>query len=112
MTMDRWMKSGAVAVMLMVVAGCSGNEAAKTSAPVELIVTNSQTLQRIDLATGATNCNQNVGTIQMKAILKNAAQISDQRFNDVRVTSYRVSYTRTDGGTQVPMAFVRSIDTL
>src|SRR5260370_21685989 len=102
MNMDRWMKSGAaVAILVVALAGCSGNEAAKTAAPVDLIVTNSQTLQKIDLA-GGTTCNQAVGTIQMRSILKNPTQISDQRFNDVRVTSYRVSYVRTDGGTQVP----------
>ncbi len=113
MKMDKWMKSGAaIAILMVVVAGCSGNEAAKTSAPVELIVTNSQTISQIDIAPGATNCNQTIGTIEMKSILKNPTQISDQRFNDVRVTSYRVSYVRTDGGKQVPTPFVRTIDTL
>jgi hypothetical protein len=112
MKMKKWMKSGAAVAILAVVAGCSGNEAAKTSAPVELVVTNTQAIQQIDLAPGATGCNVSIGTIQIKAILKNPTQISDQRFNDVRVTSYRVSYVRTDGGKQVPTPFVRTIDTL
>jgi hypothetical protein len=113
MNVKKMMKTGAAAALLVVaVAGCSG-EQAKSSSPVALIVSNTQNLQQIDLSpTSQANCNQDVGTIEMKAVLKNPVQISTQRFNDVRITSYRVSYVRTDGGKQVPAPFVRTIDSL
>jgi hypothetical protein len=112
MNVNKMMKTGVAAALLAVaVAGCSG-EQSKSASPVALIVSNTQNLQQIDLAPSAANCNQDVGTILMKAVLKNIKVISDQRFNDVRITSYRVSYVRTDGGTQVPAPFVRTIDSL
>jgi hypothetical protein len=112
MNVKKMMKTGAAAALLvMAVAGCSG-EQSKSASPVSLIVSNTQNLQRIDLSAAATGCDQDVGTIQMRAVLKNGDTLSDQRFNDVRVTSYRVSYVRTDGGKQVPAPFVRTIDTL
>ena len=112
MNVKKMMKTGVAAALLVVaVAGCSG-EQAKSASPVALIVSNTQNLQQIDLAPAAANCDQDVGTILMQAVLKNPIQISDQRFNDVRITSYRVSYVRTDGGKQVPAPFVRTIDSL
>jgi hypothetical protein len=113
MNVRNMMKSGAAAALLvMVVAGCSG-EQSKSASPVALIVSNTQNLQQIDLAPMAPNCDQDVGTILMQAVLKNPITLSsNQQFNDVRVTSYRVSYVRRDGGTQVPAPFVRTIDAL
>lgn len=112
MNVKKMMKTGlAAALVAAAVAGCSG-EQAKSASPVALIVSNTQNLQQIDLSPTAANCNQDVGTILMQAVLKNPTTISDQRFNDVRVTSYRVSYVRTDGGKQVPASFVRTIDSL
>jgi hypothetical protein len=105
---NRWMTAVAGLVLL---AGCS-NEIGKTTSPVTLIVTNTQTLQRIDTAPGAVNCAQDIGTISIQSLLKNPTTISDQRFNDVRITSYTVNYVRTDGGTQVPAAFTRTKDLL
>lgn len=99
----------AVAVTALVIAGCSGDINRNTS-PIDLVVTNTQNLNQIDLETGASNCAQPIGTVQIQAIVKNAS--SDNRFNDVRITRYRVSYVRTDGGHAVPASFVRSIDTL
>src|SRR5205085_3112689 len=84
-----------------------------SSAPVELVVTNTQNVSRIDLAgdvTGSTACQGDIGTINMQVIPKSAAATGD--FVNVRVTSYRVSYQRTDGGKLVPAPFTRSIDTL
>jgi hypothetical protein len=107
--MKRVTKSWIFAVAALVFA-CSGDINRNTS-PVELVVTNTQNLNHIDLRPGATNCDQDVGTVLMQAIVKNAAT-ADNRFNDVRITRYRVSYTRTDGGHAVPATFVRSIDTL
>jgi len=61
--------------------GCSG-DINRSSSPVELVVTNTQNLNQIDLQPGATNCNQDVGTVLMQAIVKNSST-ADNRFNDV-----------------------------
>jgi hypothetical protein len=100
----------AAAVAAVGLAGCS-NDLSRNAAPVELIVTNSQNLQVIDL-NGGTRCDETIATVNLQAVLKNSNQISDQTFNQVRITRYRVSYVRTDGGKIVPAPFVRSIDNL
>lgn len=105
----RIMKSVVVAAITVAALACGG-DLSRSASPVELVVTNTQTLSRLDLA-GGTNCDQNIGTVLMRALVKNPGD-ADQRFNDVRVTSYRVSYVRTDGGRLVPAPFVRSIDSL
>jgi hypothetical protein len=110
-----WMRVALIAVAATAALSCS-NEFTRSSSPVELIVTNSQAIQQIDLngngTSGNTKCDQDVGTISVQARLKNPDLNTDQRFNDVRVTRYRVSYTRTDGGTAVPAPFVRAMDLL
>jgi hypothetical protein len=98
-------------IALAALAFACGGDLNRASSPVDLVVTNTQNLSQIDLAPNAVNCNQDVGTILMQAIVKNA-NTTDNRFNDVRITRYRVSYVRTDGGKSVPAPFVRSIDTL
>lgn len=105
-----WTRVALMVVLAAATLSCS-NEISKSASPVELIVTNTQALQRIDLLPAAPNCNKNIGTIEIRAILKNPGTVS-QQFNDVRIRSYRVSYVRTDGGTHVPASFVRSIDLL
>jgi len=103
--------TGFVAVAALVaLAGCN-SDLSKNAAPVELVVTNSQTLHTIDLL-GGTGCDQNIATVQLQAFTKNKNQISDQTFNQIRITRYRVSYVRIDGGKVVPAPFVRSIDNL
>jgi len=98
----------AATALAAAVFGCSG-ELTDNGSPVELVVTNSQTISQIDLA-GGTGCTGTLGTINMQVIPKNSSASSD--FTQVRVTRYRVSYQRTDGGTQVPNSFVRSTDQL
>ena len=100
------------AVMLLAVvagAGCS-SELADNAAPVELIATTTQNLNTIEITGNDPNCAQPIATVQLQAIAKNPNAVGP--FVDVRVTRYRVSYQRTDGGTQVPAPFVRSLDTL
>jgi hypothetical protein len=87
------------------------NEFARSASPVELVVTNTQEMQRVDLDANALNCNRSIGTVEILALVKAPSNV-DQRFNDVRLTRYRVSYIRTDGGTLVPAPFVRTIDLL
>jgi hypothetical protein len=96
-----------VALLAMSFLSCSG-ELADSASPVELVVTNEQNLNTIDLA-GGEGCDQDVGTINMQVISLNGSSGVGLQ---VRVTRYRVSYQRTDGGKLVPAPFVRSIDTL
>ncbi len=107
-----------VALMAVIAAmafSCT-NDINRSSSPVQLIVTNKQDIQRIDLLgnglSGNTNCDRDIGTINIEVRLKNPASNVDQQFNDVRVTRYRVSYRRIDGGTAVPSPFVRPMDLL
>ena len=101
----------AVAVAAMATLSCS-TELTNNAAPVEFIVTHQQNLTLLDLdpLTPDTECQQDIGTISMQVIPKNASATGN--FVTVRVQRYRVSYRRTDGGTVVPPQFVRSIDTL
>ena len=109
-TMNKKIAWAALAMAAAVFAGCS-SELTDNSAPVELVVTNTQTLTQLDIAPNDDpECDASVGTINLQVIPKNASVTSD--FTQVRVTRYRVSYQRTDGGRQVPAPFVRSIDTL
>ena len=96
---------------LAALSSCS-SELSDNAAPVELIVTNSQTLTLLDLDpnTTDTDCDQEIGTINMQVIAKNSS--ASGNFLQVRIQRYRVSYRRTDGGTIVPPSFVRSLDTL
>lgn len=99
-----------LALAAVLVAGCSG-ELTDNAAPVELVVTNTQNLTRLDIAPNDDeDCDENIGTVNLQIFPKNAD--AGGSFTQVRVTRYRVSYRRTDGGTQVPAPFVRSIDTL
>ena len=99
-----------VALASMAALSCN-SELTDSAAPVELVVTNTQNLSRLDLDPLANDadCNENIGTINMQVIPKGGASGT---FLQVRVQRYRVSYRRTDGGTVVPSSFVRSIDTL
>jgi hypothetical protein len=101
----------AVVMAATLIPGCT-NDLTRNESPVELIVTNTQNLFVIDTS-GGTGCDELIGTIEMKSVLKGTqGPIGDQRFNDVRVFRYQVSYVRTDGGRTVPAPFVQSIDTL
>ena len=104
-----------VAVLALAVAvfGCSG-ELTDNAAPVELVATNTQNLQILDLdpnvAAADPDCQQDIGTINLQVFAKRSDVSGTSA--QVRVTRYRVSYQRTDGGKLVPAPFVRSMDTL
>lgn len=109
-TMNRKLIALAAATLAAAVFGCS-SELMDNGAPVELVVTNTQNLNQIDLAPNDDpDCQETVGTINMQVIPKNSSVGGN--LTAVRVTRYRVSYRRTDGGRQVPAPFVRSMDTL
>jgi hypothetical protein len=104
-----------VAVLALVAAvfGCS-SELTDNASPVELVATNSQNLQILDLdpavAAADPDCAQDIGTINLQVFAKRSGVTGNAA--SVRVTRYRVSYQRTDGGRLVPAPFVRSMDTL
>ena len=106
---------GTVALVLLAAAMLTCSEINKQSAPVRVVVTNTQNLHKIDLA-GGTGCDQNIATILMQALLLQNPNVTnlptDTRFDDVRIDRYRISYVRTDGGNLVPSPFVRSISVL
>lgn len=92
----------------------SCKESNRQSSPVTLVMATSQILQRIDLKPGALNCDQNIGTVTITNTLvqntvPNANLPTNSTLDDVRITQYRISYRRTDGGTSVPAPFTRSI---
>ncbi|HET7706483.1 MAG TPA: hypothetical protein VFM36_10380 [Thermoanaerobaculia bacterium] len=111
-------KNGIRVALLMAVAAVSfscSSEFTQNAAPVELVASNTQDLQIIDLAgdpVGEENCERDIGQVALRAIVKNAIEGADQRFNDVKISRYRVSYVRNDGGSLVPAPFVRSVDLL
>lgn len=113
--MRRFRTTFNVTVLALVTAffGCSG-ELTDSAAPVELVVTNTQNLQILDLdpavASADPDCDQDIGTINMQVFAKRADVTGNAA--QVRVTRYRVSYQRSDGGRLVPAPFVRSMDTL
>lgn len=93
---------------------CTSNEITKSASPVQLIASGTQILQLIDLAGDPVgdlqkDCDKDIGTVRLETRLKNPVG-NNQGFNDVKITRYRVSYVRTDGGTVVPASFVRSVD--
>lgn len=111
MKMRTWIRLAAFGAMLSLVA-CS-SEISKSASPIELIATNTQVLNRIDILSGAQNCNQNIGTIELQAIVKNPSSGStNTTFEQVKLTNYTVTYTRTDGGKLVPASFTRTISGL
>lgn len=115
--MNRKMKTltmiAVMALAAMLTASC-GSELNDNAAPVELVVTHTQNLTRIELdpliAQDDEDCQEEIGTVTMNVFPKNGEVTGN--FVQVRVNRYRVSYRRTDGGTLVPEPFVRSMDTL
>lgn len=109
-TMNKKLLLVAVALVASSMLSCSG-ELTDNASPVTLVVTNAQNLRIIDIAPNTDpDCDETVGTINMQVIPK--SENATGNFVQVRVNRYRVSYQRTDGGSQVPAPFVRSMDTL
>src|ERR1041385_1007712 len=86
----------------------SCKESNRQSSPVDLIVTTAQKLNRIDIKPNAANCNQTIGTVNIQAlVVQNTSGTlpTNADLDNVIINQYRVSYVRTDGGTQVPAPF-------
>ena len=110
---DRISKAAALALAVAVL-GCNG-ELNDSAAPVELVVSTTQNVQLIELnpaiAANDPDCQQSVGTVTLRVLSKGRADVTGPA-SQVRVTRYRVSYQRRDGGRLVPASFVRPMDTL
>jgi hypothetical protein len=110
---DRISKVAAL-VLAVAVLGCNG-ELNEGSAPVALVASTTQTVQLLELnpevAQFDVDCLQGIGTITLRVISKGRGDLTGTA-NQVRVTRYRVSYQRRDGGRLVPASFVRPMDTL
>lgn len=107
----------AAAILLLAAGSC--NDINRQSSPIDLLVTNTQILHRLDLAgdvVGSTACRQSIGTIHIQALQLSTPStnpnLTPADLNQVRIDRYRVSYVRADGGHLVPAPFVRSISTL
>jgi len=97
-------------LLAIVFAACS--DINRQNGPVQLIVTVTQTISTIDIESGAAGCNVSLGTVNLRALFLQQDRTQnpvDNRFNDILLRSYRVTYVRTDGGHQVPEPFVRTI---
>lgn len=101
------------ALLAIGLAACS--DINRQNGPVQLLVTITQIISTIDVETGATGCDVSLGTVNLRSLLLqqsnpgNPGNPVDDRFNDILLRSYRVTYVRTDGGQQVPEPFVRTI---
>lgn len=87
----------------LTMSGCQ--EGANNPSPIDLVARVQQHFQVVDVT--ATSC-QVIGSVFLRPIVKDANPV-DGRFLDVRLTSYRVTYRRTDGGTLAPQTFTRTL---
>jgi len=108
--MTRNIAIAAMALAVGILTACS--DINRQNGPIQLIVTITQTISTIDLENGAAGCDIGLGTANLRSLFlqdPNSNVPTDDRFNDVQLRSYRVSYVRTDGGHQVPQPFVQTI---
>lgn len=107
-------KSKTIIVMAVAAMGilASCSDLSRENGPVQMIVTITQNVSTVDIESGATGCAVSLGTVNLRSLFLQSANDNiptDTRFTDVLLRSYRVTYVRTDGGTQVPEPFVKSI---
>ena len=102
--------AGTAALVAAAVLACK--ESNRENSPVRLVVTTAQKLNRIDLKPAAANCNQSIGTVNVQALVvqnTSGTLTTNPALDTVVIDQYRISYVRTDGGTQVPAPFTRSV---
>ena len=90
---------GWTALAALAFAGGCTNKQGTTESPVFLTVSIDEQPGFINVAVPAA---VQVQTITIASHAKDPTTVDTQGFSDVEVTSYTVSYTRTDGGTVVP----------
>lgn len=99
-------------VLLLALGIVSCSDINRQNGPIQLIVTITQNISTIDIENGAAGCNVSLGTVNLRSLFLQGGTSTiptDDRFNDILLRSYRVTYVRTDGGHQVPEPFVRTI---
>lgn len=92
----------ALATTLALASGCT-NQQGETEAPVFITVNIEFQPGFVNVATVAP---VQIDTITLRSELKDPDAIDTRGFADTQINSYRVTYTRTDGGTVVPPAQV------
>src|SRR5512133_3040146 len=90
---------------LLGLASC-GSDINESGAPVELVATFTQKVLVYDWAPD-TGCTETVGGLNLKSVIKTTNE--DTRFLGVKLSTIRVTYKRTDGGTVVPPAYVQAM---
>jgi hypothetical protein len=114
MNIRKTISTVAALALATAVLGCNG-ELNEGAAPVELVATTEQNLQLIelnpDIAALDIDCSEDVGTVTLRVLSKGRTDLTGTA-SQVRVTRYRVSYQRRDGGRLVPAPFVRPMDAL
>ena len=104
--------TGIIATAALIVGMLACSDINRQNGPIQLIVTITQNVSVVDVESGAFGCDISLGTVDLRSLLLqggNSTIPTDDRFNDVQLRSYRVTYVRTDGGHQVPEPFVRTI---
>jgi hypothetical protein len=99
-------------VLLLALGIVSCSDINRQNGPIQLIVTITQNISTIDIESGAAGCAVSLGTVNLRSVFLQGGTSTipiDDRFNDVLLRSYRVTYVRTDGGNQVPEPFVRTV---
>jgi len=87
-------------------ASCSGNDINQSGAPVELVASFDQKILVYDWEP-VTGCDTGVGTLNLASVIKSTT--GDTRFLGVKLSTIRISYKRTDGGTVVPPTYVQAL---
>src|ERR1051326_6050606 len=103
------MKTKIVRIVVAALLGAavfSCKEINRQTAPVQLVMTATQILNRIDLKPTALNCNQNIATVLIQDLLIQntsppANLPTNSTLDDVLLTEYRISDHRTDGATSI-----------
>ena len=83
-----------------------GSDINESGSPVELVASFDQDILVFDYEP-TNGCTSGVGTLNVRSVIK--TQNSDLRFLDVKLSTVRVTYKRTDGGTVVPSAYVQAL---
>lgn len=94
-----------VVASLLGLASC-GSDINKSGAPIELVASFDQQVLVYDWAP-TTGCTVGVGTLSLQSVIK--TQNADQRFLGVKLSTVRITYKRTDGGTVVPPTYVQAL---
>ncbi|MFA6956150.1 MAG: hypothetical protein WC538_09785 [Thermoanaerobaculia bacterium] len=90
---------------LLGLASC-GSDINESGAPVELVASFAQQVLVYDWAP-ETGCTVGVGTLSVASVTKTTNP--DTRFLAVKLSTIRITYKRTDGGTVVPPTYVQAM---